>query len=253
MESSIPSPPGPVNLWRYAWRRLAASWRRSGLILLVGVIWLAVEALRMRGGLEGQLGRWEVLRNAASLYWMALPLLVASAIGIDIAADRQGWLNLVRVRGVGLSAWVFATTIVSAVWTAVLSVVPLLVSAVIVVLTAPAVGTSSNGELPAAFGGGLPLPWLVATTVLGSISFAVITAAIAMWSANAYLAVTVPIVLVTTLNVGPPSSLDAFKPSTNLALSAGSAITPGFVVGYWALATLLGAVAVVGWVRWAGR
>lgn len=207
----------------------------------------------MRDGLEGQLGRWVVLRDLASPYWMALPLLVAVAVGVDVAADRRGWISLVRARGVGLSAWTSVTTVVSAIWAATLMVVPFLVATVVVVATAPAVGTRSNGMLPAAFGGGTPLPWMIVTTVLGSISFAVIIVAIALWSANAYLTVTVPIVLVTIVNVGPPPRLDALRPLTSLALSTEAAVTPGFVLGYWALATLLGIFAIVGWTRWATR
>jgi hypothetical protein len=221
--------------------------RRVATVITLSSLWLFVQSMRLSDGMQGQLGRWEVLRGVSGMFWLALPLLVAVAVALDPATDRDGFLRLVRSRGVSLKAWMVSTAGISAAGGMVVAVLPLAVAALVLSFAAPSVGTAAQGELPPTFGGAAVLPWLFMASAMGGAAMALVALTTAVLSGNRYLTVTLPIVLFTVANIGPPPEFDAIRPLTNLALPTEAHVSGLWVVGFWLAIALIAVAALTSW------
>ena len=237
------------SVMQFVWRRLLAS-RRAVVVVALASAGLVLQSARLSDGMDGQLGRWFILRSSAQTFWLVLPLLVALAVGLEIAADRDGFLKLVRARGVSLMRWTSITAATAAGVGGIVAVVPLGAGAVTLLILAPVTGTEMSGALPAGFGGADPLPWLIGASILGGAAMALVAVAVALWSGNRYLTVTLPAVMFSVIEVGPPAAFDAYKPVAHLALSSdwySGNITASSVVLYWATISVACLVGIAAW------
>lgn len=235
--------PGPTGLVAAAWLRV---WQRGT------PLWLAVSATtlllvlsaRSVAGDDGQWDRWGLLVGAAQSFWVFLPLVPALLAGVPVAQDARRGFVLVRAREVGALKWVAAVTGVASAWSAAVVVAGLGSAAVLLRLTAPALGSEANAVFADA--DVLPPPAaLVVTSTAAAVALCLLAVAVGLWSRSTFVTLAVPLLLPLAVSVALPIDVQQFSPDAVLSLSMGPTVSTTWALGYWLACAVVAALIIV--------